>query len=614
MPPQYPKRLITWLNKDGQVDRRETGAISTSKVRLVEKKDWKNGRPDGAKVQYVTLSHCWGKPQHGGRDSGIILSPSLVDEMKQGIPTERLRRTFREAIQFASRLDDVGYIWIDSLCILQGPDNGGDWLAQSVEMDQVYGCSYLNLSATAAPSDDDGIFFERQHKLLWEDEINLDTANIPAPSTSLASSMPDLRRCLLLDAGFWDEAVEDAPVNKRGWVLQERVMAPRVLHFCKDQIAWECREFEAAEAYPFRLSMYRLRSNNIIDRSRMRDLTEGEGEFLRQARLRRGGIDPDIHLAPRIYRFELWKHVVELYSQTAITNPEDKLVALSGIAREMAIKLGVGGKPARYVAGLWRPYLASQLLWRVETEFDDHNRLFWHRSTRPRKDVYRAPSFSWASVDAHEGKGIVYGEVTDQGIYVGIKGCNVRPVSGDQMYGMVAKGGGIQLEGKLRQVTLFLFNGSTDEPTPSEVSHATGRDVCTGHVGWRLTGRCGDGEVRKKLTAEEHANVYLDCFNMDRNAIIGSLRTYCLPVAKGDRIHCEDYLVCLLLSAVDDEGGGNGDHPHPRGTFRRIGLTKLSSWGDKFTYQHLFDVCDGDANLPCQHYNESTGKHTIRIV
>src|SRR5438552_2841114 len=30
------------------------------------------------------------------------------------------------------------------------------------------------------------------------------------------------------------------PLNSRGWTLQERLLSPRTLHYCIDQIYWEC--------------------------------------------------------------------------------------------------------------------------------------------------------------------------------------------------------------------------------------------------------------------------------------------------------------------------------------------------------------------------------------
>lgn len=75
--------------------------------------------------------------------------------------------------------------------------------------------------------------------------------------------------------------------------------------------------------------------------------------------------------------------------QCQLTKPEDKLVALSGIARLILEKVGTD-----YLAGLWRDELSDGLLWRVE----NCQQANLSPSTRP--SVYRAPSWSWASIDA----------------------------------------------------------------------------------------------------------------------------------------------------------------------------------------------------------------------
>lgn len=35
-------------------------------------------------------------------------------------------------------------------------------------------------------------------------------------------------------------SVESGVLNKRAWVLQERVLSPRIIHFTEEQIFWEC--------------------------------------------------------------------------------------------------------------------------------------------------------------------------------------------------------------------------------------------------------------------------------------------------------------------------------------------------------------------------------------
>lgn len=66
--------------------------------------------------------------------------------------------------------------------------------------------------------------------------------------------------------------------------------------------------------------------------------------------------------------------------------PSDKLVAISGIASEYA-KLLAGDT---YIAGVWKDTLPFGLLWGREG---------WAEDARPRPPAYRAPSWSWASVD-----------------------------------------------------------------------------------------------------------------------------------------------------------------------------------------------------------------------
>ncbi|EUC34415.1 hypothetical protein COCCADRAFT_62087, partial [Bipolaris zeicola 26-R-13] len=104
---------------------------------------------------YVTLSHCWGKvpsPKH----LEARLTSENIEQRKLGMELDELPKTFQQAIQFAARLPNVGYIWIDTLCIKQGDEE--DWLHQSARMDQVYKKAFLNISATAASNGEEGIF------------------------------------------------------------------------------------------------------------------------------------------------------------------------------------------------------------------------------------------------------------------------------------------------------------------------------------------------------------------------------------------------------------------------------------------------------------------------
>ncbi|KAK7699622.1 hypothetical protein SLS64_011576 [Diaporthe eres] len=679
-PEWYPTRLIDIRGLKSQdylkkrryqyTDNAPDGAdqdLDKITVKLVKSQDVFDGTMDSDKKRnnlYVTLSHCWGPaPKH------YTLTPETVDELKAGIEIHELPKTFRDAIHFASQLHNVGWIWIDSLCIYQGQSDVArkDWLHEAALMQRVYQESYLNISATAASNSGEGLYSERDYKTLWENEVSLKVDGIPGlllgqdehhnavrpPNGSAGSSfwkwfrqlflpqkpalgkhtettakidwggnepltlaLPEpegLRRCVLIDTSHWDNLINKAPVNVRGWVLQERLLAPRVLHFCQGSIAWECAGFTRAEGHPTGLPRFRLQHDRILPEVSLKGLDPFKhGKDLRRIRLG-DSKEPDPHIPERYrYGFELWARVVETYSRMNLTVPKDKIIALSGIAQLMSTNV-IGSKeaPALYVAGLWYKYLESQLLWRVEPTFIRHSRTFHQPGRRPQE--YRAPSFSWASVDAQHSvsgqpsNGITYGEVTDQDLLIDLaKGHEFKAVHTeyytDNVFGLV-NGGHIMLYGKLRRIRL-----------------------CKGKLGrfyWQLLERndvCPG--VTEGMDEEEHHNVYLDAPDDDErlHTIFKSDNVYCLPAALGPRSEAKEskYIICLILQqATSDEEQVRGLEPAEQdGTFRRIGLTKLSSWGDKLTYEHIRKHHARDAELPQwpHGFDHKTKRHLIRII
>lgn len=64
-------------------------------------------------VAYATLSHCW------GRLDFLKLTTGGLESFKNFIPIHLLTRTFQDAIHVTRSLG-LQYLWIDSLCIIQG--------------------------------------------------------------------------------------------------------------------------------------------------------------------------------------------------------------------------------------------------------------------------------------------------------------------------------------------------------------------------------------------------------------------------------------------------------------------------------------------------------------
>ncbi|KAK6851129.1 heterokaryon incompatibility protein-domain-containing protein [Apiospora arundinis] len=587
---------------------RQHGDIINTKLKLVLGSEVQKEASD----RYVTLSHCWGNPQQ----EGYVTPPRLTREMlstycREGVRIGDLTLTFRQAIEFAARITSVRYIWIDSLCIVQSDME--EWIRESREMFHVYSESYLNISATASSNSNGGLYRHRQRTHLWEDEVSLNIAGLPGarvasrgttrsaelllqpghdagimkregvslersetdpgclfsiyhglwrqipsrrkesskslkrqerlvptgvqasptnPSHAFPAQGGSLRRCVLIEASRWEKLVNAAPVNTRGWVLQERLMAPRVLHFCSDQIAWECKRCDLYESQARGVPNFQLKYDEIVPDERVKALELEDGRLLRNQRLQ-GALDPDEALE-HVYAFEIWARIVEMYSRAAITKPEDKLIALSGIAQMMADKMTdpKDGSTPTYIAGLWG-------------ETSSHFENLGQRSP-----IYRAPSFSWAALDAHKGTGIIYGEVTDKDLLIRAdeRSISIQPSDEHNPFG-----------------------AKTDR---------MGKP--TGRFGWLP-------KDKKNTDDKEHTNVYLDCPGSDAecSGIIEKTDTYHLPVAMGPRTARFEskYIFCLLLQEVRERVDGLLGHGAK--TLRRVGLSKLSPWGDRRAYEHI---------------------------
>lgn len=79
----------------------------------------------------------------------------LVRYQREGFPVSHLTRTFQDSINLTVQLG-LEYIWIDSLCIIQG--DAADWATESVTMASVYGGAHLVIAATCGKDGNDGLY------------------------------------------------------------------------------------------------------------------------------------------------------------------------------------------------------------------------------------------------------------------------------------------------------------------------------------------------------------------------------------------------------------------------------------------------------------------------
>ncbi|KAJ8059284.1 hypothetical protein OCU04_012249 [Sclerotinia nivalis] len=242
-------------------------------------------------VQYATLSHCWGSPEK----EILKLTRSTLDNHLSEIKTGELPKTFRDAIEICKTLD-IRYIWIDSLCIIQGDEE--DWTKESATMANVYGGCLLNIAASSAKDSKQGCFFERKYLPRFHFSLkHLNNTNVEYDCIPVANHpLHNIDLC---------------PLETRGWTLQERLLSPRTVHFTRDEVFWECHSKFVSETSPFRSNkelMWRKEPLSIKN----------------------------------------WTNIINHYSRRHLTYEKDRLVALAGIAETIWYQT-----KDEYCAGIW---------------------------------------------------------------------------------------------------------------------------------------------------------------------------------------------------------------------------------------------------------------------
>ena len=107
----------------------------------------------GQRGDYIALSHCW------GNSKPFLTTHETLEDMQDGFLPEQAPPTFRDAITVTRKLG-VRYLWVDSLCIIQGDTK--DWERESSRMGGVYRGAYLTIAASSATSDEE-CFLDQDH-------------------------------------------------------------------------------------------------------------------------------------------------------------------------------------------------------------------------------------------------------------------------------------------------------------------------------------------------------------------------------------------------------------------------------------------------------------------
>ncbi|KAI0885986.1 uncharacterized protein GGS22DRAFT_159532 [Annulohypoxylon maeteangense] len=302
---------------------------------------------DSEDDRYIALSHRWGDPTNT-----LFCTTSNIESLKRSINYYDLPKNFQDAVTVTRGLG-IKYLWIDSLCIIQG--DGGDFDTESRLMEDYYSGAYCTISASSADESTSGFLDS-----LSTTRDTVRQCHVLQSHQGSSSSESTFYVCNNIDNFARD--VEESPLSKRGWVFQERALSRRTIHFTKTQVYWECGFGVRCETMS---RLFNRRSSFLSD-----------PDFPRSAKQYYRGM-----------RIEFFQYIYSKYSNLSFSYETDRSVAMFGLERRLARVYGV---QARYGI-LDKTFLHRSLLWRIADTGRPLRKIDY-------KNSHRVPSWSWMAV------------------------------------------------------------------------------------------------------------------------------------------------------------------------------------------------------------------------
>ncbi|CAI9636429.1 unnamed protein product [Alternaria burnsii] len=302
-------------------------------------------------VTYTALSHRWGNDPPREDDPRYCTTDANIDARLTGFRLSELPKTFQDAVRVARELG-IEYLWIDSLCIIQW--NEKDWKREAGRMEDVFASAYCTIAATSAVDSNAG-FLARNTSTEY-----MRVQDAAGNQVCICTHMDD-----------FEDDVEQAGLNKRAWVMQERVLAKRTIHFSANQTYREC----GAGVYCENLTKMRSSPQKnyfLLDPS-------FPDRLLKSGRRR---------------TVEFIHFLFENYSKRGLSKDTDRCVAVSGLEARIARALPCTN--SRY--GIFQEHLHRNLLWQAS---DSNMKRIMYDKDR------QVPSWSWMAC----GGGIKFMEV-----------------------------------------------------------------------------------------------------------------------------------------------------------------------------------------------------------
>ncbi|KAG9498339.1 hypothetical protein J7337_011236 [Fusarium musae] len=299
----------------------------------------------GGELRYIALSHPWGNGEQ--HDHFCTTKDNLGSRLSAGIDLKDFPNTFRHAIEVTRALG-IPYLWIDSLCIVQGP--GGDFDTEAKRMETVFSSAYCVIAASRANGTSSGFLWERSER----EVVRLDGYLAHDP----------VYVCEAID-NFQHDVIEGA-LNKRGWVLQERALAPRTIYFTENQTYWECGQGVRCET--------------------LARLTNSQASFLGDPNF------PKLAMSStRGAKIRFYESLYRQYSNLDFTKIHDRPIAIAGLEQRLVSAFKTEGGYGVFNGA----FFGRSLLWTRDTKRSDGLKLI----DFPRDQKFRVPTWSWTAYE-----------------------------------------------------------------------------------------------------------------------------------------------------------------------------------------------------------------------
>ncbi|OBS29475.1 hypothetical protein FPOA_03412 [Fusarium poae] len=262
---------------------------------------------------------------------------------------EQLEQTIQDAVYITRQLG-FNYLWVDRFCILQDDDE--DKKREFSRMATTYKNAVVTLAAGTAEKASEGFF-------------NSQSSNQKPflPNHRFGVSMEDGGRGTVY---IPDKSYQpNHPLDARGWTLQEFMLSSRMLIFSDYQLLWQCKQTHLQSVTGDDDGLEYQQGIESLPWVAFDDIS---------------GPSFGAHDSEKLY---LWKTILRQYTERNLTDPEDRLPAITGIISELQ---NVWKDTAIY--GHWKDWFVQLLAWYKPEP-----------NTEKERYLSRAPSWSWVSVN-----------------------------------------------------------------------------------------------------------------------------------------------------------------------------------------------------------------------